>query len=174
MYETQNNMPLPLSYLLIESLCQICCIVSIKYKQIRVVLKIFDRTKIACTQTFRLNWSRNRRGNKWHVPIPSNFDYWKWENTWPICILAEDSHYNAFMPNFGKVVLWHFTSTIFRVSCKVPYQVFNSFHFPIVKAYWNSCITCLWLQQHSCEMYLMLHILVTFIRYLKRGIKLAF
>ena len=32
-YETQNNMPLPLCYLLIESLCQICCIaVSIKYK----------------------------------------------------------------------------------------------------------------------------------------------
>ena len=33
-YETQNNMPLPVCYLFIESLCQICCIaVSIKYKQ---------------------------------------------------------------------------------------------------------------------------------------------
>ena len=34
MYEAHNNMPLPLCYLFIESLCQICCIaVSIKYKQ---------------------------------------------------------------------------------------------------------------------------------------------
>ena len=49
-------------------------------------------------------------------------------------IFAEESHYNASMPNFAKVVLWHFTSMIFRVSCKLPYQALNSFHFPIVKA----------------------------------------
>ena len=49
-------------------------------------------------------------------------------------LFAEESHYNAFTPNFAKVALWHFTSMIFRVSCKVLYQAFNSFHFPIVKA----------------------------------------
>ena len=36
------------------------------------------------------------------------------------------------MPNFAKVVLWHFTSMIFRVSCKLPYQALNSFHFPVM------------------------------------------
>ena len=54
--------------------------------RIRVVLKISDPTKIACTQTFRLNLSRNRRGNEWHAPIPISFDCWKWENTWPSCL----------------------------------------------------------------------------------------
>ena len=34
---------------------------------------------------------------------------------------------------------------IFRVSCKLPYQALNSFHFPIVKADCNRCITCLWI-----------------------------
>ena len=57
--------------------------------RIRVVLKISDRTKIACTQTFRLNWSRNRCGNEWHAPIPINFDCWKWENTWPSCLFGK-------------------------------------------------------------------------------------
>jgi len=57
--------------------------------RIRVVLKMFERTKIACTQTFRLNWSSNRRGNELHAPIPIHFDYWKWENTWPSCILGK-------------------------------------------------------------------------------------
>ena len=42
--------------------------------------------------------------------------------------------FKASMPNFAKVVLWHFISKIFRVSCKVPCQPFNSFHFPVVKA----------------------------------------
>ena len=63
---------------------------------------------------------------------------------------AEESHYNASMPNFAKVVFLHFTS-IFNyfqvfstppkrnkpktlVCCRVLYQAFNIFYFPIVKA----------------------------------------
>ena len=87
-------------------------------------------------------------------------------------LFAEESHHNASMPNFAKVVFWHFTSMVFRVSCKVPHQAFNCFHFPIVKANWNRCITCLWIITiQSWNAILMLHILVTFVRYLKCGIK---
>ena len=41
-------------------------------------------------------------------------------------LFAEESHYNASMPNFAKVVLWHL---IFRVSCKVLYQTVNTSRF---------------------------------------------
>ena len=132
----------------------------------RVALKIFDRTKIACTQTFRLNWSRNRRGNEWHAP--SDFVYSKRENTRPSCILGKPSSLKNRTTMRPRRILPKWFSGISQVwfSGFLARCLINSFHFPIVKADWNRCITCLWIiaiqlwividAVHTCCFYMIL------------------
>ena len=39
--------------------------------------------------------------------------------SYTLALFVEESHYNASMPNFAKVVLLHFTSMIFNSSNKL-------------------------------------------------------
>lgn len=136
--------------------------------RIRVLLKIFDRTKMACTQTFRL---KIEESPDWMTYIDLfqltlTTQYWKWESIWPSCILSTPYSLKnrtilcpcRILPKWFSCIsqaisiifkyLQHFQKEISPktwVSCEVLYQAYNIFPFPIVKANWNTCITWLWI-----------------------------
>ena len=120
-------------------------------KRIRVVLKIFDRTKIACT-----NFSVKDRGiarmNDTHLfqltLTPGNEkmpDRVAYSVHFTRVRIALQCIHAANFAQSGSLAFYKYGFQLFqkkkkeispkiRVSCKVRYQAFNIFHFPIVKA----------------------------------------
>ena len=132
--------------------------------RIRVLLKISDRTKMACTQTFRLGITGLNDIHLFQLTLTTQ--YWKWESIWPSCILGTPYSLKKrttmrpcrILPKWFSCIsqvisinfkyFQHFQKEISPktwVSCKVLYQAFNILHFPLVKANWNRCITWLWI-----------------------------